>query len=111
MEMNLFHPTRRRLRRWMADPRPDRVEKHLSGCERCSDRLAAPDGPPTVADLLAAFVEPPDGLEDQMVEQVTRRELESRDMLAFFVDLLGVWWDTGRVVFGPEATGQAREDG
>jgi len=109
--MSWFHPTTRRLRRWMANPRPDRVEKHLSGCERCSDRLAAPDPSSGVVDLLVDFVAPPQGLEDQMVEQVAQRERESRDTLAFVVDLFGVWWDTGRVVFGPEVTRQTREDG
>ncbi|MDH3470906.1 MAG: hypothetical protein OEM94_06275 [Acidimicrobiia bacterium] len=109
--MNWIHPSRRKLERWTAHPGPGRVEKHLSSCERCSNRLGVPDNSVTVGELLAAFVAPPQGLEGQLVEELAKRERESRDTLSFVIDLFGVWWDTGRVVFGPGTGDQVRDDG
>jgi hypothetical protein len=109
--MSLLHPTRRRLRRWTTDPEPGRVEKHLSGCERCSDRLGEPAESSTLGELLAAFVAPPRGMESQLVEELVMRERQSRDTLAFVVDLFGVWWDTGRVIFDDTVAAQETDDG
>lgn len=109
--MSWFHPSRRKLRRWMTHPEPGRVEKHLSGCERCSGPLDEPDESSALGELLAAFVAPPPGMESQLAEELVQRERRSRDTLSFVVDLFGVWLDTGRIVFGAAAQEQEKDHG
>ncbi len=99
--MSRLHPTRRRLQRWIADPQRGRVERHLSGCERCSDKLNGPEIEAFIKDLLAGLVEPPTPVEDTM-RQVRRRERATRWTVTGVLQKLASWVETGHMAPDPE---------
>lgn len=92
------HPNDRRLRQWLEDGIPSKVEAHVSTCERCVDRLEAieEERAPLEA-ALSELLAPDPELESAMLGRVSDA-LERREAVEAFVGLIGLGVETARVV-------------
>lgn len=103
--MSTRHPSRRRLRRWLADGTSRRVHQHVEGCEQCQaalDEWSRLDAV-TVSNL-EELVEPPDDFGDRITEGVDDR-LRNEAAAGAFLDLFSIGWDVLRHAVDPAAVG------
>jgi len=94
------HPNKRQLQSWL-EGEADELDEHIDTCNRCARTLEELEG--TEADLrpaLLSLLAPPADLEDRISERIAARVQDRQDM-ALFSSLLGVSFETGRVVFEP----------
>lgn len=96
----------RTLNRWLRTGRPRRVEVRLQDPE-ISDRLDAMTRlTGHESDVLAAVVAPPSGLNERLVERVSRRVDD--ETIATMIDLYGLAWYTASALF--DADGHRPEE-
>jgi hypothetical protein len=96
------HPNAARLQAWLETGEPNRVGRHVAGCERCMtsvEELSLFDDS-LRADIAEVWA-PPSDVEDHTAQQLQRR-LRNEEALLTFVDLFAVGWDAVRLVFHPE---------
>ncbi len=98
--MKIAHPTSRRLRQWL-DGTDASIDRHVTTCRRCANRLE--DLAPPVSDVryaLETVLAPP----DQLVPRLEARlvdAISSRDDLKLLFELMGLPWETARTLFRP----------
>ncbi len=103
------HPSKRALREWLSGDIDERVDRHVSTCDRCSndlEALATAETDSSLRDALLAVLDPAPDLADRVEASVIAR-LESRDVLGYFADVFGAGWDTARLLM----TDQDEESG
>ena len=98
----LRHPPRERLERWLDGDAEPKLDEHVARCATCAARLEALASP--AADVRAALVEalrPPADLVPRLQHGV-RSRLERRQELGLLAGMLGLSWDTARLLMDEE---------
>lgn len=113
MSMQFVHPSRSKLREWLAALSPsEKVTVHVESCERCASRLVdLADGEAQGVDqatddaLLAAAVKaewaPPADLAERVIRRIDERQQNERD-LTVMLGLFGVATETASLMLPPE---------
>ncbi len=93
------HPRDATLRRWLEADEPDAgVDKHVSSCTRCSDRLVElGDTTSTFGEFLSTMLAPDAGLADRLEGNIAAA-VGTRSLLAWALDLYGAGVDTVRLL-------------
>lgn len=94
------HPSKRALREWLTGEIDERVDLHVSICNRCSndlEALATAETDSSLRDALLAVLDPAPDLVLRVEAGVIAR-LESRDVLGYFADVFGAGWETARLL-------------
>lgn len=92
--MKLFHPSQRRLLVWAEGAKARWTDRHLSHCDRCSDRLdrlTALDSEAVRA--LQEALAPPEDFRGK-TERDLQTRVRNRDTLQLLGELYGVGWTT-----------------
>jgi hypothetical protein len=100
MEMMRFvnHPSRDRLLRWSRQGRPRRTERHIQHCSLCEERLESLTRlGPRARTGLETILAPPEGFQERVDEHL--RRLLDEETLAVLADLMGLGWETSRLMF------------
>lgn len=100
--MMLRHPPRTKLEGWLEGAQEPKVDAHVTTCAKCASRLEELARP--VADVraaLAAVLRPPDDLVPRL-QQGVRTRLERRQELGLMGQLLGLPWETTRLLMDEE---------
>ncbi len=84
------HPSRQRLLAWLdAIDESSGITEHVDQCDRCASRIEEladqpdPQGSATatsLGDALRAAYEPPEGINDRVMEKIRQRQLADREM-------------------------------
>lgn len=84
------HPSRQRLLAWLdATDESSGITEHVEHCDRCASRIEEladqPDPPESsmttsLGDALREAYEPPDGINDRVMEKIKQRQLADREM-------------------------------
>lgn len=101
--MMLRHPPQTKLADWLEHGADQQVDAHVTVCARCAARLEAIARPTT--DLRAALSEalqPPTDLVARLQSGV-RTELDRRKDLGLLAGLLGLSWQTTRILMDEES--------
>lgn len=94
----LLHPSRARLTRWLATGEPPELHAHLDRCSRCATRLEELAQPvPALRDALVATLETPPDLGPRLGRRLDAA-LRERAQLALLGELLGIPWQTARLL-------------
>ena len=107
----IFHPSRSKLAQWLDSGGPEKVDLHVSNCDRCAAKLESIDTPTSgLGQALLNILEAPDDLADRMNERV-ESALRRREELMLLAGLLGIPIETARIVMSSppdddHATGQ-----
>ncbi len=94
------HPSKRALREWLTGEVDEKVDLHVSTCDRCStdlEALASADTDSRLRDALLAVLDPPADLVMRVEAGVVAR-LESREVLGYVADIFGAGWETTRLL-------------
>ena len=94
------HPSKRALREWLDGELDERVDSHVSTCDRCSndlEALATAETDSSLRDALLAVLDPSPDLALRVEAGVIAR-LESRDVLGYIADVFGAGWETARLL-------------
>ena len=94
------HPSKRALREWLTGDIDEKVDLHVSSCDRCStdlEALASADTTTSLRDALLTVLDPPADLVPRVEAGVVAR-LESREVLGYFADIFGAGWETTRLL-------------
>lgn len=84
------HPSRQRLAAWLdATDESSGITDHVEQCERCAARieeLAEQSDVPssTLGDALRVAYEPPEGINDRVMEKIKQRQLADRELNVLF---------------------------
>lgn len=100
--MMLRHPPRETLERWLDGHAEPKLDDHVARCTTCAARLEELASP--TADVRAALVEalqPPADLVPRLQHGV-RSRLERRQELGLLAGLLGLSWETTRLLMDEE---------
>ena len=94
--LSFSHPSRQRLIAWLdATDESSGITEHVDQCERCAARIeelveySDSDRDNEVAvsslgDALRAAYEPPEGINDRVIEKIKQRQLADREMNVLF---------------------------
>lgn len=92
--LSFAHPSRQRLLAWLdATDDYSGVTEHVEQCDRCASRIeelaAEPDSEITTlatsfGDALRVAYEPPDGINDRVLEKIKQRRLADRELNVLF---------------------------
>lgn len=92
--LSFSHPSRQRLIAWLdATDDSSGITEHVDQCERCAARIeelveqSEGDGDLAVSSLgeaLRAAYEPPEGINDRVIEKIKQRQLADREMNVLF---------------------------
>ena len=94
-----FHPSARKLQRWLEEGGPDDVDRHVAECARCANRLEELATPlPELTTALARSLAAPDDLVQRLGTRMTA-SMRNREDLAILLELLGVPIGTVRTLF------------
>ncbi len=110
----LIHPSRSKLAAWLESGGPDKVDHHVSNCDRCASKLESIDTPATgLSQALQSILEAPDDLADRMNVRV-ETALRRREEFMLLAGLLGIPIETARIVMssppaGDDNSGQDNE--
>lgn len=109
MTWTILHPSRSKLRAWLAARRPSaKITTHVETCERCASRLVEladreTNGADKATDeaILAQVVKaewaPPAGLTERVIRSIDERERNQRD-LNVVLGLFGVATETASLM-------------
>lgn len=90
MKRRLFHPSARKLQRWLEDGEPPEVDAHVATCARCATRLEELAAPlPELSEALSQSLQAPDDLVQRLGARMTE-SMRNREDLAMFLELLGI---------------------
>ena len=88
--MRWFHPSARKLQRWLDDGGPDDVDGHVATCARCANRLEELAAPlPELSSALADSMRAPEDLVQRLGARMTE-SMRSREELAILLELMGL---------------------
>lgn len=94
------HPNKRQLQLWL-EGQADELDEHVETCNRCARTLDELESTDTdLRPALLTLLAPPVDLEDRISERIAAR-VQDRQDVALFSSLLGVSFETGRIVFEP----------
>ena len=90
------HPSKRALREWLSGEVDERVDLHVSQCERCSNDLEALATAETDSSLRVALLAALDPAPDLLprLEAGVAARLESREVFGYLADVFGAGWET-----------------
>lgn len=92
-----LHPNNKRLTAW-ANGLESELDDHVENCLRCASRIEAmDDASEHVRSALSKVLETPEGLRPRLREGIGRK-LEGRGDLSLIGDLLGLPYQTVRVI-------------
>jgi hypothetical protein len=92
--VNIVHPTKRSLRRWLESDDLGSVDDHVSVCRRCANRLEDLAAPvPGLGDAIRRTLTPPDDLVERLGARMSE-SMRNHEDLQILLDLLGVPWRT-----------------
>ena len=96
--MRLGHPRIRKLHRWLDGQEPS-IDRHLSKCTYCSDRLEAgvDDAETRIGPALRELLSMPDQFGDRLQVTVDQR-LSARDDLSLAGELFGLPFRAARLM-------------
>lgn len=100
--MMLRHPPQTTLSNWLEGDTDQKVDEHVTRCPRCAARLETLAAP--AADLRVALSEalrPPEDLVPRLQSGV-RTKLDRRKDLGLLAQLLGLSWQTTRILMDEE---------
>lgn len=103
--LDFLHPSTGRLRAWLETGEPEGVGEHVEHCERCADRLEQLDSvdeldaadPAPLRQALAAALNPPDDLNERLLQGVANRNRAGED-LQLFAGLFSIGFETARLM-------------
>ena len=94
--MKFFHPSGKKLQRWLDEGGPEEVDTHVADCDRCANRLEELAAPlPELGAALALSMQAPTDLVQRLGERMTE-SMRSREDLAIILELLGIPLSTVR---------------
>lgn len=115
--LDLWHPSSKRLHRWLDTGEPNGVGEHVEGCRRCADRLeeideATPltlDGPNPLRQALTELIAPPPDLNDRVLRGVEARGRAEREMM-LIAGLFSIGVETAQLLFEPAVAESLGDD-
>lgn len=88
--MSWFHPSSRKLQRWLDDGGSAEVDTHVAGCARCANRLEELAAPlPELSEALTRSMQAPDDLVQRLGARMTE-SMRSREDLQLLLELMGL---------------------
>ena len=94
--MRWFHPSNRKLERWLDDGESLDVDEHVATCSRCANRLEEMASPGAeLGAALQASLRAPDDLVQRLGVRMTQ-SMRNREDLRMFLELMGISWPTVR---------------
>ncbi|NND76113.1 MAG: hypothetical protein HKN44_14005 [Ilumatobacter sp.] len=118
MTLQLTHPSRSKLRAWLAARMPSpKVTTHVETCERCASRLLELADKETngadkateearLAQIVKTTWAPPADLTERVIRSIDERERNERD-LNVVLGLFGVATETASLMLPPDSRGPA----
>ena len=114
------HPSRQRLLAWLdtADDSSD-ITEHVDRCDRCAARIEelAEESSllddvfrTTIGDALRAAYEPPEGINDRVLDKIRQRQLADREMNVLF-GLFSIPKDAVELLLPSDTNEEALRDG
>ncbi len=103
--MMIGHPGKRQLRAWLHGESTDRLDEHLSSCERCASVIENMEEPRTdglIAETLHKILEPPGDLADRIEVRVAER-LDSRQVVGYMAEMFGAGLETSKLLLTDES--------
>lgn len=110
----MAHPRRSRLRAWLETGGSERVTAHVEHCDRCArvlEEMAVEQEPELTGDggivaggigeALRAATEPPDGLNERVMQRIADRRLAEREA-SLFLGLFSIPRDAVELMMRPE---------
>ena len=92
--MNLRHPSKRALRRWLEADDLASIDEHVATCDRCASRLEGLAAPTDdIGEALHRALEPPEDLVNRLGVRMTE-SMRNREDLRILLELLGIPWRT-----------------
>ncbi len=98
------HPSKRQLRAWLLGESNDKLDEHLSSCERCASVIENMDEPRTdglIAETLSRVLEPPPDLTSRIELRVAER-LDSRQVVGYVAEMFGAGLETSKLLLTDE---------
>jgi hypothetical protein len=93
-----WHPSDRRLLRWVEGAPSRRADRHLTRCGRCSGRLEQLTTlDPAALQALQEAIAPQTGFSGRIEARLRERMLD-HETLTLISDLFGVPWSTSRLL-------------
>lgn len=100
MRRRAWHPSKRRLSRWLEGD-DDAIDSHLSSCEHCASRLEDLSQPAGgLADALRTMLAPPPDLQPRLSAGIVRK-VQAREELRLAFELLAIPWQTAQAMAPP----------
>ncbi|MEM7142947.1 MAG: hypothetical protein AAF548_18125 [Actinomycetota bacterium] len=88
--MRWFHPSSRKLQRWLDEGGPDDVDAHVADCARCANRLEELAAPlPELSEALTRSMQAPDDLVARLGARMSE-SMRAREDLQLLLELMGV---------------------
>ena len=114
------HPSRQRLLVWLdaVDESSD-ITQHVDRCERCAARIEEIAEQPSlqddvfrtiIGDALRAAYEPPEDINDRVLEKIRQRQLADREMNVLF-GLFSIPKDAVELLLPSDTNEEASRDG
>ena len=97
----LFHPSRKRLHRWLEHGDAE-LDDHIAACHRCATTLESlAETEPALGDALRTLLAPPADLHPRLQSGMAAK-MQARDDLKLLVELLGLPVQTLRAMGPPD---------
>ena len=94
--MKWFHPSARKLQRWLDEGGPEDVDAHVATCARCANRLEDLAAPlPELSAALSQSLQAPEDLVQRLGARMTE-SMRSREDLQIILELMGIPLSTVR---------------
>jgi len=94
--MKWFHPSSRKLQRWLDHGAPEDVDAHVAECSRCANRIEELASPaPELTEALSRSMQAPEDLVQRLGARMTDT-MRSREDLQILLDLMGIPLSTVR---------------
>lgn len=99
------HPSKRQLRSWLLGESSERLDEHLTACDRCASVIENMEEPRTdglIAETLHMILEPPGDLTDRIEVRVAER-LDSRQVVGYLAEMFGAGLETSKMLLTEES--------